>query len=383
MSEQKSHKTQIIVALIGAIAIIIAATIGIAPKLIESTTETINPITNKTNNLLSDTDLYYIVGSRDKGAKELSRKYYNKEVLLKGSIYGSYKDKNYMVVWVETNNIRVGCLSAPTNKKLNALRDGEKVTIRGAIHHIEPHSNSSFGNQLILARGCTIDKELTKSSNQRNTLLKEKETSKILSKRSTTTQTDLNNNSKIIVIPYSNKESIFIIESFEAYVAAEYDEPNKLISFHNWGYINSQEKIINTSSSTIYFKYRISNDRAKDRKGKVWRPHLSIVLSERTLSQEKRNSLSGIKISLPSNENNISISSKYSFNYVSDFTGVKVFEPGKWHEIIVQFQKDAFTLTINNKIILKKKNTFSEENYHLVLKSSNSADFQIKDLRIN
>ena len=235
VSEQKSHKTQIIVALIGAIAIIIAATIGVIPKLMESSAEIINPKINKTNSLLSNADINNIVSSNDKDAKELSRKYYNKEVFLKGNIVGSYKDKNYMVVWVETNNIKVGCLSAPDNKKLTVLRDGEKATIKGVIHHLEPHSHSS-GIQIILARGCMIDKELTgKNKEQGN---KNSSTSSVvkmpLIPEGTYRQTSVKPISLgecpqcEIIIKYQNKDTIKIESNNDWFGYARYDKNSGL-----------------------------------------------------------------------------------------------------------------------------------------------------------
>lgn len=106
---------------------------------------------------LSKKDLADIVKNKDTSPKELTKKYFNKSVSLKGGITGSYVGKSYMVIWVSSNNTYVGCLSTPSNEKFKKLNHGDVVAVSGVVHHIE--NEKSLGNKIILAHGCAVDEK--------------------------------------------------------------------------------------------------------------------------------------------------------------------------------------------------------------------------------
>jgi hypothetical protein len=100
---------------------------------------------------LSKSDLPLIFNSENK--VEFSRKYSGKSISLDGKVSGYYTGEGYMVIWVETDGNRVGCLSNPDDVQFDELKKGSMVIINGAIHHID---HASSGKSLVLARGCTV-----------------------------------------------------------------------------------------------------------------------------------------------------------------------------------------------------------------------------------
>ena len=244
-------------AIVGLFLLIFGTSIFIFEKKQGDTTEKEVISSKKNNNKnLSSEDLTVIRNGTD--AKELSKSFFNKTVELKGSVYGSYSDRDYMVLWVLVdNNLRIGCLSAPSNSALENLRSKDLVKISGAIHHIEPHG--SFGNQLILARGCTVKKENFQKNSTSNFSAS---TLSAWRKAVSIEQgfTDANDKIKFYEISKDTKESLSIKkthnldEDFYLYnkVGIEDEIKNKYVKF------SASMKGLN-SSSGIYFQVSKDN----------------------------------------------------------------------------------------------------------------------------
>ncbi len=234
---------------------------------------------------------------------------------------------------------------------------------------------SPEGNDKLLK---DLENRLSKSDKDDAKKLASEWRSKQNNKINTSTES---NNKNLKLVDISNKGKIAKLE-IESLKSTQYYKESDTLVFFNWGYVNSQEKIINTHSSKISFQYKVSNEKLKDNKGKIWQPKLRIILSERKLSKDNIRSRFGIEILLPSNEEHFSVKSKYEFNAESEYRGNEIIKPSIWHSVNINFNKNSFSLIINGIKIIDSKKVFSKEQYYLVVSSWNSADFQVRDLKV-
>lgn len=180
-----------------------------------------------------------------------------------------------------------------------------------------------------------------------------------------------------VVTTHNAQKTKFKIESLDS---IQFDETSGLYSFEKFGYLSSKEKIVKGHSAAISFKYKPSDQKLPGNKSELYLPKLAVVLSNE--NKGKYRTEDGIVIYFPTDEEFIHFSSNNGVKFTSRTSGDRVFNSLKWHDVDIAIIKNTIELKIDSNLVFKQKVSLNPYDYYLNFSSWNSADFQMKNLRV-